>query len=159
MSANVTHSIGTGFLRLAPGEAESRRFGAVALHDAEARPVPLVNLPVCTFAVLVAVRLEIARRRERARRFGPGKVIRTTTVEVPVRLGAGNIWTISTGGHGAVFGIGVEPDRPGHTGPWIDPGGLVHCQGVQVRLELHRPADVRGLPEVSEPITERGWAW
>jgi hypothetical protein len=152
VSANIKYLLGTGFLRLAPGEAESGRLGAVALHDALGRPVPLVNLPVATFAVLVAVRLEIARRKERQRRTGPGRVVTVKTVEVPVRLGAGNIWTVAGGG--AVFGIGVEPDRPGHTGPWLDPDGLIRCRNVQVRLELHRPEDVRDRP--AGPITRGG---
>lgn len=143
MSARITYQLGTGFLRLAPGEVKSGRFGAVALHDALCRPIPLVNLPVATFAVLVAVRLEIARRKERRRRTGPGRIVTVTTVEVPVRLGAGNLWTVTSGG--GVFGIGVEPDRPGHTGPWLDPDGLIRCRNVQVRLEVHRAPDGHGL--------------
>lgn len=140
------HPIGTGFLHIADAELQTRRFGAVALKDALGRVIPLSNIPVCTFATLVAVRLEILDRRERRRRKGPGRVVTTKVAEIPHRLGAGRPWTIGGTDLGGAYAIGVEPDRPGHTGPWLKPDAIIACRGVQVRLEVHLHADNHGQP-------------
>lgn len=142
---NIT-TVGTGFLRPANGEAASGRYGAVELRDALGGPIPISNVPLATFATLIAVRLEIAWRKERRRPARRGKVITVRTAEVPVRLGAGRLWTTGRPDLGVAFGIGVEPDRPDHTGPWIDPGAIVACSGVQVRLEVHWRPDPPSVP-------------
>lgn len=135
------HQVGTGFLGLAESELENRRLGAVVLKDALGRVIPLSNIPVCTFATLVAVRLEIRKRTDRRRRRGPGRVVTTQVVEIPHRLGAGRPWTIGGTEPGAVYALGVEPDRPGHTGPWLRSDAIIACRGVQARLEVHFTAD------------------
>lgn len=144
MSANVIHPIGTGFLHLA--DPRDPRLSAVTLKDAQGRPIGLSNIPVCTFAVLVAVRVETVYRRQRRQWRGRGRVITTKTVETAFRLGAGNVQTVGGAEIGAAYAIGVEPDRPGHTGPRLEPDSIIQCRRALVRLELHRPADVRELP-------------
>jgi hypothetical protein len=141
MSANVIHPIGTGFLHLA--DATDPRLRAVTLKDAQGRVLGLTGIPVCTFAVLIAVRLETVYRRQWR---GQGRTITTKTVETAFRLGSGHVQTVAGTKIGAAYAIGVEPDRPGHSGPWLDPDSIIKCRRALVRLELHRPADVRELP-------------
>ena len=150
MSANVIHPIGTGFLHLA--DPTDPRLSAVTLKDAQGRIIPLSNIPVCTFAVLVAVRVETVYRRQRRQWHGQGRVITTKTVETAFRLGAGNVQTVGGAEIDAAYAIGVEPDRPGHTGPWIEPDSIIKCRRAMVRLELHRPAYVRELPAASAAL-------
>jgi hypothetical protein len=137
--------VGTGFLGFAESELENRRFGAVVLKDALGRVIPLSKIPVCTFATLVAVRLEIRKRTERRRRRGPGRVVTTKVVEIPHRLGSGRPWAIGGTDLGGAYAIGIEPDRPGHSGPWLRPDGIIGCRGVQVRLEIHNFPDNRTI--------------
>jgi hypothetical protein len=151
------HPVGTGFLHLADPELENRRFGAVVLKDALTRVIPLSNIPMCTHATLVAVRLEIRKRKERLRKRGPGRVVTTKVVEIPHRLGSGRPWTIGGTDLGGAYAIGVEPDRPGHTGPWLRPDTIIACRGVQVRLEVHLIADGHRPPPPLPRQPDGGW--
>lgn len=140
MSGMVRYVVGEGTLRIPKDEGEVGRFGAVALA-AEGGWTILTGVPNDIKAELVAVKLrKVASTRRRWLR--PGETVRTKTVEIPVLLGKGTVFTRSLGDAPTPDAVGVKPDRPSPA-PWLDVAALKEVEGHFVRLELHRPPELR----------------
>lgn len=140
MSGTVKYVVGEGTLRIPKHEGEVGRFGTVALAT-EGGWIILTGVPKDIKAELVAVKLKkVATTRRRWLR--PGETVRTKTVEIPVLLGKGAVFTASLGDAPTPDAVGVKPDRPSPA-PWLDVAGLKEVEGQYVRLELHRPPELR----------------
>lgn len=140
MSGTVKYVVGEGTLRVPKAEGESGRFGAVALAT-EGGWTILTGVPKDITAELVAVKLKkVATTRRRFLRSG--ETVRTKTVEIPVLLGVGAVFTASLSDAPTPDTVGVKPDRPSPA-PWLDVAALKEVEGHYVRLELHRPPELR----------------
>lgn len=140
MSGTVKYVVGEGTLRVPKGEGESGRFGAVALATEDGWTI-LTGVLKDVKAELVAVKLKKVTTTRR-RWLRPGETVRTKTVEIPVLLGIGTVFTESLGDAPTPDTVGVKPDRPSPA-PWLDVAALKEVEGHYVRLELHRPPELR----------------
>ncbi|WP_030159904.1 hypothetical protein [Glycomyces sp. NRRL B-16210] len=140
MSGTVKHVVGEGILRIPKHEGEVGRFGTVALATRDGWMI-LTGVPKGIKAELFAVKLKkVATTRRRWLR--PGQTVRTRTVEIPVLLGIGTVFTEPLSDASTPDTVGVRPDRPSPA-PWLDIAALKEVEGHFVRLELHRPPELR----------------
>ncbi|WP_335986630.1 hypothetical protein [Glycomyces sp. MUSA5-2] len=137
--------IGRGYLTV-PRSERGGRFGLVALLGDDGQYLELSGVPVATHAVLVAVRRERIVCLRWRRWFAPGEIRLAVDREVPVRLGSGRVRVTGLTAPRTPQAIGVEPDRPGYRGPWLDPQALSQVSGAFVELQLLRPVELRELP-------------
>jgi hypothetical protein len=152
VSGIVTYLLGEGVLRIPPDEGTGRRFGSVSLAQ-EGGWLILTGVPTGIRAELVAVKFKKVTT-SRKRWFRRGSVVRTKTLEIPVALGVGRVFTTSLGNAPTPDAVGVKPDRPS-PGPWLDVQALREVEGHPVRLLLIRTAEVRAEEHTNPSRKER----